>query len=165
MLRHKAKEVFPERITGYSQFWYTSPPTFKASPEEKRSGLEGLCEDGIPFNGNLERGFFEPKLRAQMKGLQFAASGQRYEKFKFHPIAIGNYAHEAYLLNSSIVVVSTHEDVKSKKQTITTVSPFPKYILTIMAQTFEHMKMTAEALKLPTGQLKELYDNVRDIRD
>jgi len=144
MFKHKSIQEANHPITGYSQVWYTSPPSLKADPEDAPY-VKGLCEDGIPVEGKDDLTIQTFYLWSH--GLQFGFKDGKRTEYVYLPFLVGRYTTEAFLLSPSIVIIN---ELEEKHGTL------PKQVITVLSNTLEDMIKTANVLKLPTEKLKEL---------
>ncbi|GEM_PF-4245272 len=122
-----AKDVSPKQIVGYSEIWY-------CSKRKMHKGIQ-VPEETIKY------AIYFPRFY----GLQIGSKESK--NFSWRPF-FGAYHTEGYLIDSSVVVLN-----ELKKQDIIGLSSFPKYVVSVLSQSKEGLKITAQKLKLPLEEL------------
>lgn len=122
-----AKNVHPQSVTGYHEIWYFGE-------RKMHKGIQ------VPQK-TIEYATYFPKFY----GLQFGS--KESNNFNWRPF-LGAYHTEGYLIDSSVVVVN-----ELKKKDSVGLKSFPKYVVSVLSQSKDGLKSTAQKLRLPLESL------------
>ncbi len=122
-----SRKIFPSNVRGYSQTWFCGPDISDSQAIE-------VSEE------HIEKAYSILKVRG-VPLVENSENGLRWQPL------MGRYTTTSYLLNATVGFFNELKQIEDSSRF------FPKYVLTLVSETEEGIKETAEKLNLESTYL------------